>query len=130
MKNGGTILRVLVVDDEPMIRNGISRYLEGRAEIKTAASAEEALKEIVACQYDLCLLDVILPGMNGMDAMKKINELSPNTKVAIMTGSYLNEAMKEQIKDEAYDFIEKPFKLSRISEVLNKVIMATGNHHR
>ncbi len=116
-----TTLRVLVVDDEPLILYGISRFLYGRAVVKTATTAEEAIDEIVAQQYDLCFLDINLPGMTGLDAMKIINELSPITKVAIMTGNLLDEAMKMHIEDTAYAFIEKPFSLSHIRGVTDKV---------
>ena len=116
-----TTLRVLVVDDEPLILYGISRFLYGRAVVKTATTAEEAIDEIVAQQYDLCFLDINLPGMTGLDAMKIINELSPITKVAIMTGNLLDEAMKMHIDDTAYAFIEKPFSLSHIRGVTDKV---------
>ena len=121
MKKDGKIIRILVVDDEPLILFCISRFLEKSALVKTVATAEEALGEIGAQHYDLCFLDVILPGMTGLDAMKIINERSPNTKVAIMTGTPLDGAMKEQVEDFAYTFIEKPFSLSDIEEVADRV---------
>ena len=121
MKSNSTSLRVLVVDDEPLIRLTLSMILKNNAEVKTVATAEEALDEIGAQPYDLCFLDVILPGMTGLDAMKIINERSPNTKVAIMTGTPLDGAMKEQVEDFAYTFIEKPFSLSDIEEVADRV---------
>jgi DNA-binding NtrC family response regulator len=124
MKKDGKTLRVLVVDDEPLILMCISKFLEKSALVKTASTAEEALDEIEAQHYDLCFLDVILPGMTGLDAMKIINERSPNTKVAIMTGTFLNEAMKEQVKGFAYAFIEKPFGLSDIGEVVERAAVA------
>ena len=124
MKKDGKILRILVVDDEPLILMGISRFLEKGALVKTSSTAEEALNEIGEQYYDLCFLDVILPGMTGLDAMKIINERSPNTKVAIMTATLLDEAMKEQIEDYAYAFIEKPFGLSDIREVTERVAVA------
>lgn len=117
MQKDGTNLRVLVVDDEPLILWGVSRFLGKNAEVKTLTTAEEALEEIGAHHYDLCFLDVILPGMTGLEAMKIINERSPNTKVVIMSGSSLDEEMKEQIEELAYAFIEKPFGLSDIREV-------------
>jgi len=117
-------LRVLVVDDEPLILMSISRFLKSKALVKTVSTAEEALDAIKEQHYDLCFLDVKLPGMTGLDAMKIINELSPNTKVAIMTGNLLNEAMKKQVDDYAYTFIEKPFALSDIESVAERVAVA------
>ena len=114
-------LQILVVDDEPLILMSISRFLKKIALVKTVSTAEEALDAIDEQHYDLCFLDVNLPGMTGLDAMKIINKLSPNTKVAIMTATLLNEAMKQQVDDNAYTFIEKPFALSDIEGVTERV---------
>ena len=120
MKKDGKILRVLVVDDEPLILFCISWFLEKSTLVKTVATAEEALDEIESQDYDLCFLDITLPGMTGLDAMKIINERSPNTKVAIMTGTLLDKAMKKQVDDFAYAFIEKPISVSDIEEVAER----------
>ena len=121
MRINSTALRVLIVDDEPLIQLVLSMIFKKNAEVRTVASAEEAITEIRMQHYDLCFLDIVLPGMNGLDAMKIINQLSPNTKVAIMTGSSLDEAKKLQIDSLAYEFIEKPVELSRIKEIANRV---------
>jgi DNA-binding NtrC family response regulator len=120
-RRDGTTLRVLVVDDEPLIRDVIARFLSRSVVVKTVASAEEAIDEIVAQHYDLCFLDITLPGMTGLDALKIIKELSPTTKVTIMTGNFLDEAMKRNIEDTAYALIEKPFELLHIKEVVDRV---------
>ncbi len=124
MRKDGSSLRILVVDDEPLIRDGLCRFLDKDSSVMTVGSAEEALEEIRMQHYDLCFLDVILPGMNGVEAMKIIKELSPSTKVAIMSGGYLCEDMKRQIAEGALEFIEKPFDLSRIREIANRVAAA------
>ena len=125
MKKDFKTLRILVVDDEPLILHCVARFLKKRALVKTASTAEEALNEIEDQHYDLCFLDVIMPGkMTGLEAMKIINERSPNTKVAIMTATPLNEAMKEQVEDYACALIEKPFNLSDIGMVTEMVEVA------
>jgi len=124
MKKDIKTLRILVVDDNSLILTSISRFLKKTALVKTVSTAEEALDAIKEQHYDLCFLDVILPGMTGLDAMKIIYELSPNTKVAIMTSTLLNEAMKEQVDDYAYTFIEKPFALSDIEGVVERATVA------
>ena len=113
-------LQILVVDDNPLILMSVSRFLKKIALVKTVSTAEEAIDAIKEQHYDLCFLDVMLPGMTGLDAMKIITELSPNTKVAIMTATLLNEAMKQQVDDNAYTFIEKPFGLSDIEGVVER----------
>ena len=124
MKKDFKTLRILVVDDNPLILMSVSRFLKKIALVKTVSTAEEALDALEEQHYDLCFLDVILPGMTGLDAMKIINELSPNTKVAIMTGTLLNESMKKQVADYAYTFIEKPFTLSDIEGVVERATVA------
>ena len=117
-------LRILVVDDNPLILKSISRFLKNIALVKTVSTAEEALDSIEEQYYDLCFLDVTLPGMNGLDAMKIIKEQSPNTKVVIMTGTLLNQAMKKQVDDFAYNFIEKPFGLSDIEGAVERATVS------
>ena len=124
MKKDFKTLRILVVDDNSLILISLSRFLKKIALVKTASTAEEALEAIEEQHYDLCFLDFILPGMTGLDAMKIINEQSPKTKVAFMTGTLLNEAMKERVDDYAYTFIEKPFALSDIEGVVERVTAA------
>jgi len=128
MRKDETALQVLFVDDEPLILHIISRFLNRSVVVKTVASAEEALNEIMAQHYDLCFLDISLPGMTGLDAMKIINELSPTTKVALMTGAHLNEAMERKIEDTAYAFIQKPFELIHIKEVVDRVAATSIEH--
>jgi len=121
MKRDFKTLRILVVDDNSLLLMSLSRFLKKKAAVKAVASAEEAIDEIVAQHYDLCFLDITLPGMTGLDALKIIKELSPITKVTIMTGNFLDEAMTRQIEETAYAFIEKPFELLHIQEVVNRV---------
>ena len=121
MRRDDINLRVLIVDDEPLILDMMSRFLTRKVLVKTLASAEEALDEIVYQHYDLCFLDITLPGMTGLDALKIIKELSPTTKVTIMTGGLLDEAMTRQIDEDAYAFIEKPFELRQIKKVVDRV---------
>ncbi|MGD2080435.1 MAG: response regulator [Nitrospirota bacterium] len=117
--------KILVVDDEPFILSSIERALSNRAEVKTVGTATEALEEVSSCHYALCLLDYLLPDMNGLEVMSEINKISPETKVAIMTGSHLDDTMKQTIEESAYHFISKPFSLQQIKDVAQKVIEDT-----
>ena len=118
MKIKSNPLSVLIVDDEPLIRFTLSMLIIEKAESKTVESAEKALDEIRSRHYDLCFIDYNLPGMTGLEAVKIIKKRSENTKVVIMSGDYFDEGIKKQIKESAYAFIEKPFKLSQIMEVI------------
>ena len=110
-------MRILVVDEKPLIRFLFSILFAKNAKVKTVESAEKAINEIKSHHYDLCFIDYNLPGMTGLEALEIFKEQSEKTKVVIMSGDYFNDDTKKQIEDNAYAFIEKPFELSQIIEV-------------
>lgn len=115
--------RILIVDDETLIRYGLLRALRGDdVEVKAVKTGEEALAEIGSSFYDLCFLDINLPDADGLDIMKKIKELSPDTKVTIISGCVLNEHMKREIASGAYMFVPKPFDLFQIKGIAEKAL--------
>ncbi|MHB8890284.1 MAG: response regulator [Acidobacteriaceae bacterium] len=110
--------RILVVDDDALILYSLSRTLKSRyPDIKTVADGESALEEFRKGVFDLCLLDFFLPGINGLEVMKKIKEISPRTKVVIMTAGAMDAGMRSAIEEGAFHFIEKPFDLSEVIAV-------------
>jgi DNA-binding NtrC family response regulator len=117
--------KILLVDDDPFFLHSLSQAIHKlfgfKGEVKEVGNGEDAIKEATSCFYNLCFLDINLPDMNGLDVMKKINTLSPETKVAIMTASYLTEEIKETIKENAFLFIEKPPDLNQVKSFVNEV---------
>ena len=110
------VKRILIVDDEPLIRSGLSKALRGIAVVDTADSGEQANARLNASCYDVCFLDVVLPDVSGLDVMQQIKKTSPNTKIVIMT-AYADETTRERIGREAHRFLEKPLDLSQIREI-------------
>lgn len=107
--------RVLIVDDERLILDGLAKSLSSEdLEIKIAGNGKDAINEISSCFYHLCFLDVYLPDINGVEVMKKIKEISPKTKIVIMTAHHITGDMRKDIEDNAFHFIGKPFDLSQI----------------
>ncbi len=125
MSDSRPIRRILVVDDDSLILHVLEMALYGYGEIKTVGTAEAALEEVGARFHDLCFLDIILPGLNGLEAMEKIRAISPGTKVVIMTASHLNNQMRQAIEECAYHLIEKPFKLAQIREIAKQALQST-----
>lgn len=120
--------RVLIVDDEKLILDGLSKSLSNEyTEIKTIETGKDALKEITSRFYNLCILDIYLSDINGLDVMKKIREISPETKVVIMTAYHITKEMTQEIEDNAHYFISKPFDLSQI-KVISETALAPGVH--
>ena len=102
--------RILVIDDEPGIRLGCQRALRSEGyRVDTAADGEEGLQALASSEYDLVLLDMMMPGIGGLEMLERIRELDPNLVCVVITGYATVELAVEAIKRGAYDFIAKPF---------------------
>jgi len=120
--------KILIVDDEGLIRNVLSQALSNdNTEVKTAATGSDAISSINATSYNLCFLDIQLPDMNGLDVMKKIKTISPETKVVIMSANLVTEEMKREIQKIAYGFVSKPFGLSQIKTISEELVFVNRN---
>jgi len=120
--------KILIVDDEGLIRNVLSQALSNdNTEVKTAATGSDALHSIHSNAYNLCFLDMQLPDMNGLEVMKKIKTISPETKVVIMTANHVTEEMKREIQKSAYGFVSKPFGLSQIKTISEQLVFVDRN---
>lgn len=105
-----SVPRILVVDDEAGIREGCKRALTPHGySIQTAENGEEGLQLIKSAGYDLALVDVMMPGMNGIDLITLIHEHDPEIVCIIITGYATVELAVTAIKRGAYDFLTKPF---------------------
>ena len=112
------VKRILIVDDEPLIRSGLSKALKGVAVVETADSGAQAMARVNTRFYEICFLDVALPDVSGIEVMRQIQKTSPDTKIVVMT-AYANETTRETIRREAYRFMEKPLDLSQIKEIVS-----------
>jgi len=106
---------VLIVDDEQDIREALKGVFRDEGfEVKTAGSAEEALKRLDSAPPDLVLLDIWLPGIDGIAALKEIKARHPNLPVIMISGHANIETAVRTTKLGAYDFIEKPLSLDKV----------------
>ena len=114
---------ILVVDDEKNIRLTISQSLEPLdLPIWTAASGEEALQKLRESPFGLVFLDMKMPGMDGMDVLRRIKEEWPKIRVIIITAHGTIESAVEAMKLGAVDFIQKPFSPDDIRELAKSVL--------
>lgn len=105
-----TETRILVIDDEPGIREGCRRALTPHGyTVHTAENGEQGLQRIQSDDYDLALIDVMMPGISGIDLISRIHEQDPETVCIIITGYATVELAVTAIKKGAYDFLTKPF---------------------
>lgn len=101
---------ILVVDDELGIREGCRRILSRAGhQVVVAATGEEGWQQIQSGQFDLVLLDIMMPDINGMELLKRIIPFDPDLVCIIITGYATVELAVQAIKGGAYDFISKPF---------------------
>lgn len=106
---------ILIVDDEPSIRRTVREILEYEEyEVEEAEDGEEAVEMIQSSSLDLVLLDIKMPGMDGMEVLKACADEAPETPVVMISGHGNVETAVEATKLGAFDFIEKPPDLNRL----------------
>jgi len=115
------LIRVLVVDDERDIRDGSERILKRIGfEVQTAARGDEALKAAALNRPAIVLLDLKMPGMDGMEVLDHLHQLDKDILVIVITGYATVETAIEAMKQGAYDFIPKPFEPDQLRIVVNR----------
>lgn len=114
---------ILLVDDEPSILRALSGLLSDEGfEVKTASNGYEALKFIDAESPDLVLLDIWMPGIDGIETLKEIKKDNPFIQVVIITGHGTIETAIKATKLGAFDFIEKPLSIEKVIVAINNAL--------
>src|SRR5580765_4875909 len=104
--------RILIVDDEPGIRQSLKGVFEDEGfSTDAVASGEDCLKRIGEKPYDLILLDIWLPGIDGLETLRRLREKAPETHVIMISGHATIATAVSATKLGAYDYIEKPLSL-------------------
>ncbi|MGI8745842.1 MAG: sigma-54-dependent transcriptional regulator [Bryobacteraceae bacterium] len=117
--------RVLIVDDEPLIRQSLSGVLEDEEYVTHAVeSGEDCLAELARNSYDLLLLDVWLPGMDGLETLSRIQEIPfiDRPAVVIISGHGTIETAVKATKLGAFDFLEKPLTIEKVMVVAKNAL--------
>jgi DNA-binding NtrC family response regulator len=115
--------RVMVIDDEPIVCERLSSALEKHnLRVETFGDPVEAAKRIAEEHFPVLVTDLKMKGMDGIEILKLVQKISPDTKVIIITGFATVEKAKEALKIGAYDFIAKPFKLSQLRDLVLKAL--------
>ena len=100
---------VLIVDDESGIRESIRIILKPKYEVYTAASGDEALQCIQKDKIDIVTLDLKMPGLSGIEVLKKIKQRNADIEVIVITAFGTQQDQQEAVRNGAGDFIVKPF---------------------
>jgi len=114
---------VLVIDDEKRIRDVCRKMLTGEGhEVAVAETAEAGLRMVEDRHFDIILLDLMMPGISGIDALEQIGAAHPDTVVIVITGYATLEHSIEAMKKGAFDFLSKPFSPSDLRIVINRAV--------
>ncbi|HFA49106.1 MAG TPA: sigma-54-dependent Fis family transcriptional regulator [Bacteroidetes bacterium] len=107
--------KVLIVDDERPIRRTLKEILEfEKFKVEEASDGLECLVHLKKAQYDVILMDIKMPKMDGMEALERIQTLAPDTPVVMISGHANIDTAVEAVKKGAFDFISKPPDLNRL----------------
>jgi DNA-binding NtrC family response regulator len=122
---------ILIVEDETIMRESLRDWLtDGGYEVETANEGEQALKAIAERDFDLVLLDLRLPGKNGMEVLQEGRQIRPNLKVVIITGYPSVDTAVQSMKQGAVDYLPKPLNLDDLEKLIQGTMVpqrrATG----
>lgn len=120
--------KVLLVDDEKEFIELMSQRLETRGlKVVTVASGEEAIAEVADHSFDVAVVDLAMPGIDGIETMKQIKKVRPDMEVIMLTGQATVKSGIDAMKHGALDFLEKPV---IINDLLEKIWKAKRERMR
>ncbi len=114
------VARILVVDDEPQLLDVLQEYLSQRGHhVETALNGEAALAAIARARPDVVLLDFHMPGMDGLEVLRRIGTLAP---VIMVTANTDIPAARETLKSGAFDYVTKPVDFDHLDRVIEAAL--------
>jgi len=112
--------KVLLVDDEEEFVETLAERMRNRGmDVETSTSGRDALDLIDEDSFDVVVLDLKMPGMDGLEALARIKKRRPEIQVVLLTGHATVEKSVEAMKQGALEFLEKPIDLSKLAEVIH-----------
>ncbi|MBC7361388.1 MAG: sigma-54-dependent Fis family transcriptional regulator [Candidatus Aminicenantes bacterium] len=112
-----------LIDDEPIIHDVLGQLLSSEGyQVEISSSGEEALGKFQEQKFDLVLLDLLMPGMDGLEVLKQIKRMDPEAPVIIITAYASVESALTAMKMGAYDYIQKPFKNDELLMTISRAL--------
>ena len=112
--------RVLIVDDELGVRESLRMALKGTYEVTASGSAPEALEVLAASPADVVLLDIVMPGVDGMQLLEELRSRFPNLPIIMLTATRTVKTAVQAMKLGAFHYITKPFDVEDLRAHLDK----------
>ncbi|MBI5952914.1 MAG: response regulator transcription factor [Chloroflexi bacterium] len=120
-----TPISILIVDDHEVVRNGIRAYLETLPKFNVvgeAASGEEAIKMAGELIPDVVLMDLVMPGMDGIETTREVKKISPRTQIVVLTSYHEDEQIFPALKAGAISYVLKDMKMDKLAEAIQSAI--------
>jgi len=115
--------KILIVDDESIVRESLSDWLDGVGyDVEVAESGEEALRMIRQKKIKIMLADLVMPGMNGIELMKRAKQIVPTISTVIITAHATVQTAITAIREGAHDYVEKPFCPEKVELLIDKLV--------
>jgi len=115
--------RILICEDEEGVKEGLTLILKKDYSLSFAANGQEAIEYVKSKKADLIILDIKMPKVNGLLALKEIKAARSDIKVIIVSGYGMADMMQEALKLGASDYIVKPFKRQKVLESVKKALI-------
>jgi DNA-binding NtrC family response regulator len=113
-------LKILIVDDDKNLLSVLKTVLiEEEHEVTTSSDGRNAIALCRQKRFDLIITDLMMPGTNGLEVLREARKIDPDTLVILITGFASLETAVQAIREGAYDYITKPFKLDEIKIIVN-----------
>ena len=114
---------ILLVDDDPVVRDSLGKWFVSEGyRVETVSSARQALELVQHDSWDVALLDIKMPGMDGMELQARLRDIDPEMPLIIMTGYASVETAVQALKRGAYDYITKPFDPDELVHLVQNAI--------
>ena len=127
-----TPISILIVDDHEVVRNGIRAYLETLPEFNVvgeAASGEETIKMVSDLIPDVVLMDLVMPGMDGIETTREVKKISPRTHIVVLTSYHEDEHIFPALKAGAISYVLKDMKMDKLAEAIESAIRGEVTLH-
>ncbi len=114
-------INILIVDDEPAMRDGLADVLEEKGyEVSTAKNGYEALERAKTIPFDLIIADLRMPGLDGLEMIESLRKINPNTVTIAMTAYGADYRGPEAVNNGAFDYISKPFTMEEMDRLIER----------
>ncbi len=125
-------ITVMIVDDHEMVRKGARGYLEAQPDISVVAEAESGAEAVrLAREHvpDVVLMDLVMPGMDGVEATRKVKDVSPRTRIIILTSYHEDEHIFPALQAGAISYLLKDVKASELVEAIQRAAKGEATLH-